>query len=654
MIRRAWACGGVCVLLMVGCAGCAGGPDGPASRWPQESSSDLVPSGLALAGGVFEGDVVADGAGMVWVDGPWQVARVDPGTGQATIWDGADDLAFTTVERLAPAQPAGVWLDSGDRVRLFDGERFLVDVAVPAQYADGSEGHPAGEVLQVGDELWVSGAAGVGRWVSGAWSSVGMAQLAEAGPLALDSAGAVWAGGVSVVDGRRRDVVVRFDGTSWSIPGDAEQAPSGVIGDLAADPSGGVWVASSQDDPTTEQHGIYRFDGSTWRKAGPGGYAHDLAVTTGGQLWATVASGNGIDPGESVSAARLTADGTWESFGSAEGAPEGELFWPSLAVAGDTVVVSAIDRLVRSEGDRFVTLWRDPSAVVQPGSDGLLAVSPDEAWLPAVSPVPGPPWPVGATTLCRYRAGAWTEVAPVGGGDVGDVPVLATDGAVWYVTGEGLIRVVGDIPSMVAADVVGYVPASLAAGEDGSVWMISGGVVVGVAPDGSRTSIGRPRGSRPLFAGAPLTAGSGVVWTAQSDAEHGIAWLARWDGQWTRVGVPEPYTWVTGLLVAADGAVWATLEGGDGGLQALARYADGAWTIDRDWARGLARTPEGEVCTIRDAGIVCYDAPGLAAGQPVSTFPVEATALSIAADGTAWVLGEQAARLPEAATGTAR
>lgn len=651
MNGRAWVWGGVLVLLAAGCAGGSGG----SLRWPQGAGSELVPSGLTLAGGVFEGDVVVDGAGMVWVDGPWQVARVDPATGRARIWDGADDVAFTSVRRLAPAQPTGVWLDSGDRVRLFDGERFVVDIAVPAQYADGPEGQgPEGEVLQVGDELWASGAAGVGRWVDGAWSSVGMEQLAEAGPMALDSAGAVWAGGVSVAGGRRRDVVVRFDGTSWVTPGDVQAAPSGVIGDIAADPSGGVWVASSQDGPSTEQHGIYRFDGSTWRKAGPGGYAHDLAVTTGGRLWAVVASGNGIDPSGEVRVARLAADGTWESFGSAQGLPQGsEGFWPSLAVAGDTVAVSAIDRLVRSEGDRFETLWQDPAAVVRPASDGLLAVSSDEAWLPVVSPVPGPSWPMGATALGRYRDGAWAAVGSAAGGDAANFPVLATDGAVWHVTGQGLIRVADDTVAVVAGDLPGYVPASLAAGDDGSAWIISGGAVVRVAPDGSRTSIGRPKDSKSLFSGAALAAGSGVVWTSDADPKHGVSRLLRWDGTWSTVGVPEPFTWVTRLLVAPDRAVWATLDGGDGGLQALARYADDAWTVDRGPARGLASTPAGEVCSVRDAGVVCYTGPGLAAAAPVSTFPVDVMALSIAPDGAAWVLGEQVARLPAAATGAA-
>jgi hypothetical protein len=619
-----------------------------------------VPSGLTLAGGTNEGDVVIDGAGMAWVDGPWQVARVDPGTGQATIWDAADDLAFTSVRRLAPAQPAGVWLDSGDRVRLFDGERFLVDIAVPAQYADGPDGEgPEGEVLQVGDELWASGAGGVARWVDGSWQSVGLEQMTRAGPLARDSDGAVWAGGVSTVDGVEHNVVVRFDGTAWTTPGSADLAPAGGIADIAADPSGGVWVASTQDGPSTDQHGIYRFDGTTWSKVGPGGYAFDMAATTSGQLWALAGSGNGIDPSGDVRVARLTADGTWEPFGSDEGAPEGsEGFWPSLAVGGDTVVVSAFTGLVRAEGDRFVTLWRDPTAVVQPSfevasglvPDAVLAVSGDEVWLPAAPEVGGSPWLVAGTTLSRYRDGRWAPVGPVTPGDTASTPVLATDGAIWQATPTGLMRIEGDDWAVVAEDIGGYARVSLASGDEGSVWTISDGDVVTVRPDGSRTSIGTPQGSTGLFEGAPLAAGAGVVWTADSDPQRGLAWLHGWAGRWSDVAVPEPYTWVAQLLATEDGAVWAIFDGGDVG-QALARYADGRWTIDRGAARGLARTPSGEVCSIREREVACYDAAGLAARAPGSTYPVGVRALSIAPDGSAWVLGEQVARLPEGSIG---
>ncbi len=420
-------------------------------------------------------------------------------------------------------------------------------------------------------------------------------------------------------------------------------------------------MSSTQDGPDTEQHGIYRFDGTTWSKAGPGGYAFDMAVTTAGQLWALAGSGNGIDPSGDVRVARLAADGTWEPFGSDEGAPEGsEGFWPSLAVGGDTVVVSAFTGLVRGEGDRFVTLWQDPTAVVQPSfevafgqvPDAVLA-SADEVLLPAAPKVGGSPWLVSGTTLSRYRDGRWASVGPVSTGDTASALVLATDGAIWQATPKGLVRIEGDDWAVVAEDIGGYTRTSLATGEDGSVWTISDGDVVTVRPDGSRTSIGRPQGSKRLFEGLPLAAGSGVVWTADSDAKRGLAWLHRWDGQWSDVGVPEPYTWASQILVAADGAVWATLDAEDAG-QALARYADDEWTVDRGAAGGLAQTPTGEVCSIRDPGVVCYDAAGLAAGAPVSTYPVDVKALSIASDGTAWVLGEQVARLPEGAIGAVR
>ncbi|HYN56359.1 MAG TPA: hypothetical protein VES03_04080 [Motilibacterales bacterium] len=657
MSARAWmAMGAVLVAAAGGCGG------GSATQWPEGSAAGLVPSGLMLAGGADEGDVAVDGAGVVWVDGPWQVARVDPTTGTATIWDAADDLAFTSVRRLAPAQPAGVWLDSGDRVRLFDGERFLVDVAVPAQYADGPDGQgPEGEVLQVGDELWASGAGGVARWAEGSWSAVGMEQLSAAGPLALDSEGAVWAGGVRSVNGSELNVVVRFDGSQWTTPGNAEGAPIGGIGDLAADPSGGVWVASTQDGPTTDQHGVYRFDGTTWSRAGPGGYAGDMAVTSGGQLWAMVGAGNGIDPSGEVRVARLAADGSWESFGSAEGAPEGgEFRWPALAVVGGTVVVSDVDGLVRSEGDRFVTMWRDPTSVVQPGfeiahgqvADGLLAVSADEAWLPAAPLEGGPAGLVPGTGLARYRDGAWVALGPVTRGDLANAPVLATDGAVWVATGAGLVRIEGDASSVVADDLGSYTRTSVAAGEDGCVWTIAEGDVVRVCADGARTSIGRPKGTRGLWEAAALTAGPGVVWTTVSDPDRGLAWLARWDGRWSTMGVPEPYTWVPHLLVARDGAVWAVIDSEHEAGQALARYTDGQWTVDRGGARGLAQTPAGEVCSIRDPGVVCYTPVGLAAGAPVSTVPVAVNALGIAPDGSAWVLGEQVARLPGGSTGS--
>ena len=62
-----------------------------------------------------------------------------------------------------------------------------------------------------------------------------------------------------------------------------------------------------------------------------------------------------------------------------------------MAVAGDRVVVSDVAGLVRSEGDRFVTLWQDPTAVAQPAfgvahgetPDAVLAVNADRGLAPS-------------------------------------------------------------------------------------------------------------------------------------------------------------------------------------------------------------------------------------------------------------------------------
>ena len=149
-----------------------------------------------------------------------------------------------------------------------------------------------------------------------------------------------------------------------------------------------------------------------------------------------------------------------------------------------------------------------------------------------------------------------------------------------------------------------------------------------------------------------MAAGPGVVWTADSDPKRGLSRLLRWDGQWSDVAVPEPYNWVTQLLVATDGAVWATFDG-----RMWAKPSPGTPMVGGR-STGVRpavwrRPPPGRCASIRDAGVACYDAAGLAAGAPVSTYPVEVGALSIAPDGSAWVLGEQVARLPEGATGAA-
>ena len=115
----------------------------------------IEPTGLTLVGSSGWGSsAVVDGTGMVWIDGPLQLTRLDPRTGQATTWDAADDLTFATITEMAPSDGAGVWLVGGGRVRRFDGDGFVADVTVPEEYQT-----PSGRIdglVEDGETLWVT------------------------------------------------------------------------------------------------------------------------------------------------------------------------------------------------------------------------------------------------------------------------------------------------------------------------------------------------------------------------------------------------------------------------------------------------------------------------------------------------------------------
>jgi hypothetical protein len=580
----------------------------------------IEPSGIVLAGSSGWGtSAVVDGAGMVWIDGPFELTRLDPQTGEATTWDAADDLTFATITAIAPSDGAGVWLAGGGRVRRFDGDRFVVDLTVPDEFL-GPAGRIEGLVVD-GETLWIAIDDGddhvVARMAQGSWTRL---PGGLGGPLAVDSDGNLWA--VKRGAGGTPIGLSRFDGTTWSRPGSSGTYPTGQINSIVADPEGGVWVLTKET--------LAHFDGASWSQTRVPQAIGEipwwpalLAVDPDGRVW--VAGMNGV--------ARYDPDGEWSTFKAAEGLPAhpgGEL--RNVVVAGDEVVVVTTVGAHRLDGTRFVPLWADP-AFGQRFTGPLVAVSSNEVWARADSGV----W-------SRYRDGEWEAVGPqdarrqMGYGS----GVVASDGAVWVLTTAGLVRVDGDDWSVMSEDATSW--QQPAAGPDGSVWAIEESddvaSVVKFHADGTRTTIDPPILWPERLAVGP----DGALWAAGG-------WdLARWDGTWQQVPPPpgwSPY-WVSGLEATPDGALWVS------GIapNVFARYADGEWTTFEHDAlqvgQQLVALSDGTVCIT--PFLACFDATGTIVGTIAETLPgVFVDGIDIAPDGAVWVHGEQIARLPDGA-----
>jgi hypothetical protein len=599
---------------------------------------------MALVGGSSSGDLVVDGSGMVWADGAWKVTRIDPATGTATSWDATDDVAFASVQRLAPAQPSGVWLLDGATARLFDGERFVMTLTLPDGYRQGRDiGSTVAELLQVGDQVYVAGPAGVARWEAGTWTPIGPNRLMEARALAVDAAGAVWAGGFLASGPEAGPSVVRQDGASWAEP-DFLDAPSGEVGDVVADPNVGIWATSMAEG--TPEHGVFRFDGAEWRKVGDGGYAGHLGVTTAGELWGMAGGGDGLWGSGTMIASRLADDGSWQPFTQEDGAPlADEGASADLAVVGDRVLMLHEEGLVGLEGERFEPIWADPAAVLELvfsiPANAVIARSGEEVWLPAM-PIPAPAGAGTGAGLLRYEAGTWHMVGPEIAGDGPIAPVQAADGAIWEVTRFGeLVRVEGEAAVVLVPSGDNGIGGPLAPAAGGAVWTIVDGEVVRVAADGTRRSVSAPEG-RPLGSYTALTAlGDERVWVDH----EGV--VTQWSqGRWSRLAaVPGSGGMIAGLLATPDGALWALAGTDVRQTSTLMRYSDGAWQVGPSGVRGLVLAPDGTVCTIRpeQADIACFDA----ALSETLVIPVGAQveAVGVAPDGAVWVAGEQVARL---------
>jgi hypothetical protein len=393
--------------------------------------------------------MVVDGAGVVWVDVPWGLLRLDPGTWSATSWDVGDDAVFASMEFVRASRGAGVWLAGQDRVRLFDGIRIVHEIQVPAPYlGESREGEAqVRDVVEVGSELWVATATGVARCDGHSWSTVGEGQLDDVGSLQLTPWGEVWAGSWTRGDLMRW---TRYDGSRWTLIDRPGYRPLGAI---APDPTGGIVAASGSE--------VLRYDGSDWQAVlrlddahGEEVRAHAIAASGDGTVWAIV-----VEERTFLQSLLRSDD---EGHGHLIAAPDGTS--PTgVAVAGDEVVVSAPSGVYRVAGDSLERVWspQQRGAVVEDQLMDTVAVAGDEAlivtedWSAEGEPayelrrvqVDGPD-PVPVASLPGSTAQAhWGWPLP----RLGSAAVAASDGSLWYVTEEAVIHVAEGTESVMAS-----------------------------------------------------------------------------------------------------------------------------------------------------------------------------------------------------------
>lgn len=596
----------VAVLALGGCS--SGSGDDAASP----SATGTETSGLVLTGGVSEflPALAVDGAGDVWVDGPLELTRVDPETGESSTWDVAEDLAFGEFQEIAPSQEPGVWLLSMSRVRRFDGEGFAVDLEVPEEL-NAHAGFGVADLVEMGEDLWITNDADVtARWSGGSWTVL---PEGRGGPFAVVD-GELWAGDRSY-PGPVYDLFRYTDG-DWVRPGADGTYPTGDLMGIVPDGEGGTWVLAASL--------LYHFDGTAWS-------THKVPSELGLTLGQDVVA---VGPDSSVWVAgmrgvgRYQPDGTWQTFDAADGLPPmpaGEGLQQSVAVAGDDVIVATRSGVYRLSGSRFELLVASelagPTDVYE-----LVAVGRDEVWASS--------WSMAGFGWWRYADGAWTQVGPQG--EAGDRGVLAADGSVWATTSDGLVRFVDEEWTLMSDTIDGH---QLAAAPDGTVWAVESGRVVGFTADGAaRTELPDPPG-RELAAGE-----DGTVWV--SNGPYMPSELSRWDDGWQKVDLPPTWSGIASLVVDADGALWATTQipVADEGLDfELGRYADGSWTtFEVEEVSDIAASPDGVVCIVPN--VTCFDATGMVSERLPG---VSASSISIAPDGSTWVLGEQVIRLAD-------
>lgn len=600
-------------------------PADPAGTWwPVSSSTQLTPTGIELVASSAVDAMVVDGAGAAWLHSVGKVTRVDPATGSARSWDLGDDAAFGTATGLRASRQSGVWLVSGEHLRLFDGHRFVRDIPVPAEFR-GGDGVGITDMVEVGPEVWVSSPAGVARCAGGAWAMVGAGQLRHVHTLAAEPAGHVWAAGLATRGLSVHTTVARFDGSRWSTPQPSAPRSRGTV---VADPTGGVLRHLGLE--------LHRFDGLAWRRladipAPPGQFALPVApaISPAGVVWLR---------GTDFLAKQVS--GRWRRVVDHESRD-----LVQMAFTDVDVLVADSTGLLRLVGDRLLRVWQEPGSRLGEPPVRALALSFGEVW--AISPHGSE-----RDAILRFSDGRWHEMEP-GVNPVG--LAVGTDGGVWVSTVQGLVRFSGGQWEGVDASPRA---GSLVAGPNGAVWVPqpashkgcrSDGGAPGphldcrrlalVHPEGQRTTLRLPVGDRPVTS---IVAGvDGRVWTTTcrggvEDQGPTAPTLMVWDGTWSLV--PYPGRSITGIAGDPFGGFWAWLTS-QAAREApvLAHYADGTWTEYPHVPDLISAvpTPGGSICGIESQGLalLCVDTSGRITSVPVGV-PAE---LSIGLDGSIWL-----------------
>ena len=269
-------------------------------------------------------------------------------------------------------------------------------------------------------------------------------------------------------------------------------------------------------------------------------------------------------------------------------------------------------------------------------------------------------------SLFRYRGDGWEEVVP----EVplcdqpvnffpdyasGPAAVVATDGAIWTMTGEGLARYVDDSPQVITVGARGCVAFP---GPDNGVWLRSDPGFVLATPQGAGSAVPLP---------SDLAAPDVCSWAAGPDgtvlvstpAEEAItsderatcSAAASGSGTGHRGG---PST--RRIHKCRCGAFWSPTTAllGPSRGDTLSRYDDQEWTtIDPDIGYALAfrAAPAGKACVLFETDspvpwgtISCYDSAGKIA-RPATT--IEVFDFSVAPDGAIWGARDQIVRLAE-------